>query len=406
MNQGAVLLVVVVSLASIMIRPFGVPEAVSALGGAVLLVLFGALTPFAALYAAGQGMEVYLFLAGMMLLAELALLQGVFSWAAVRLVRMAQGSAVKLFTLIYALAVIITALLSNDATAVVFTPAVAAMAAAAEIAEPRPYLLICAFVANAASFVLPISNPANLVLFDGQMPPLSIWLRLFGLASVLSIVVTYVVLWLTQRLALRGRVRLPEVTPDLTFGGRCTLAGLGGTASVLVLAAWFGWPLGALTCTLGVGCVGLVGVLARQPPWPVIRGVSWSVLPLVAGLFIMVGALDASGITTKTMRLTELGLWPIGAGLAVLSNVANNLPVGLLAAHVFSKAEVARKAAALIGVDLGPNLSVTGSLATILWLSALRRQGASMSGWRFLALGVVVMPPALVLAIWGLWLSL
>ncbi|MDE8344395.1 MAG: ArsB/NhaD family transporter, partial [Acidocella sp.] len=251
MSQGAILLVVAVSLAFMMVRPFGVPEAVPALGGAVLLVLFGALTPFAALCAAGQGMEVYLFLAGMMLLAELALLQGVFSWAAVLLARMAQGSAVKLFALIYALAVIITALLSNDATAVVFTPAVAAMAAAAEIAEPLPYLLICAFVANAASFVLPISNPANLVLFDGQMPRLSVWLRLFGLASVLSIVMTYVVLWLTQRRALRGRVRLPETVPELTRGGQYTLAGLGGTALLLVLAAWFGWPLGALTCALG-----------------------------------------------------------------------------------------------------------------------------------------------------------
>jgi arsenical pump membrane protein len=59
------------------------------------------------------------------------------------------------------------------------------------------------------------------------------------------------------------------------------------------------------------------------------------------------------------------------------------------------------RSAVLIGVDLGPNLSVTGSLATILWLTALRREGHSVSAWAFLKLGALVMPPALILAIAG-----
>ena len=404
MTQAAVLLVIAASLASMMVRPFGVSEAVPVLVGAALLVVFGVLTPFAAVQAAGQGVEVYFFLIGMMLLAELALLQGVFAWAAARLLQMAQGSAVKLFALIYALAVIITVLLSNDATAVVFTPAVAAIAAAAKIAEPLPYLLICAFVANAASFVLPISNPANLVLFGHEMPRLDVWFKLFGLASVLSIIVTYVMLWLTQRRVVCGTVELPKTMPELTQGGRWTLAGLSGTAVILVLAAWFGWPLGVVTFGLAVGCLGLVWLLGGQHPRPVLLGVSWSILPLVAGLFIMVGALDSIGVMSKAKSFTHEELLPIGAGVALLTNVANNLPIGLLASHLFPGGALMRRAVALIGVDLGPNLSVTGSLATILWMNALRRQGLSMSGWRFLGLGMVLMPPALLVAIGGLWL--
>ncbi|MBU6396757.1 MAG: anion permease [Rhodospirillales bacterium] len=404
MTQAAVLLVIAASLASMMVRPFGVSEAVPVLVGAALLVVFGVLTPFAAVQAVGQGVEVYFFLIGMMLLAELALLQGVFAWAAARLLQMAQGSAVKLFALIYALAVIITVLLSNDATAVVFTPAVAAIAAAAKIAEPLPYLLICAFVANAASFVLPISNPANLVLFGHEMPRLDVWFKLFGLASVLSIMVTYVMLWLTQRRVVCGTVELPKTMPELTQGGRWTLAGLSGTAVILVLAAWFGWPLGVVTFGLAVGCLGLVWLLGGQHPRPVLLGVSWSILPLVAGLFIMVGALDSIGVMSKAKSFTHEELLPIGAGVALLTNVANNLPIGLLASHLFPGGALVRRAVALIGVDLGPNLSVTGSLATILWMNALRRQGLSMSGWRFLGLGMVLMPPALLVAIGGLWL--
>jgi arsenical pump membrane protein len=53
----------------------------------------------------------------------------------------------------------------------------------------------------------------------------------------------------------------------------------------------------------------------------------------------------------------------------------------------------------LIGVDLGPNLSVTGSLATILWLIVLRHEGLEVGTWKFLRIGMFVMPPALVLSI-------
>jgi arsenical pump membrane protein len=82
----------------------------------------------------------------------------------------------------------------------------------------------------------------------------------------------------------------------------------------------------------------------------------------------------------------------------------NNLPVGLIAGSVIATDHVPPHiaAAALIGVDLGPNLSVTGSLATILWLAALRREGQAVGAWRFLRLGAVVMFPALILAITSL----
>ena len=86
----------------------------------------------------------------------------------------------------------------------------------------------------------------------------------------------------------------------------------------------------------------------------------------------------------------------------------NNLPVGLFAGSVVNAAHVpqAVSSAVLIGVNLGPNLSVTGSLATILWLAALRREGVEVSAWRFLKLGMVVMPPALILALTAVvWMS-
>ncbi len=119
-----------------------------------------------------------------MLLSELARREGVFDWCASVAVGHAKGSPARLFWLIYGVGVAITVFLSNDATAVVMTPAVFAATKAAKVEKPLPYLFACALVANAASFVLPISNPANLVLFGGHMPPLLEWLQEFALPSV------------------------------------------------------------------------------------------------------------------------------------------------------------------------------------------------------------------------------
>jgi arsenical pump membrane protein len=87
-------------------------------------------------------------------------------------------------------------------------------------------------------------------------------------------------------------------------------------------------------------------------------------------------------------------------GIALLSNIMNNLPSGLLAGSAVEAAHVAPRIrdSVLIGVDLGPNLSVTGSLATVLWLIALRREGIRIGTWQFLKVGLIVMPPALLLA--------
>ena len=160
----------------------------------------GTVTPDA-LRGMQRGFDVYLFLTGMMLLAELARTEGLFDWVAAVAVALARGSPQRLFALVYAVGIVVTVLLSNDATAVVLTPAVYAATRAAG-APPLPYLFICAFIANAASFMLPISNPANLVVFGGHMPPLLAWLSRFGLASLVSIGVTYLVLRLTQHRAL------------------------------------------------------------------------------------------------------------------------------------------------------------------------------------------------------------
>jgi arsenical pump membrane protein len=395
-------------------RPFNLPEAVFAVLGAALVVILGLLSAADALQGVGKGTDVYLFLIGMMLLAEVARQEGLFDWLAAVATRRAQGSARRLFVLIYAVGTLVTIVLSNDATAVVLTPAVAAAAKAAKAAEPLPYLLICAFIANAASFVLPISNPANLVIYGSHMPALMQWLPRYALPSVLSILATFAVLRFTQRRALGQTIAAEIDLPELTRGGRTAAVGIGATAVVLLGASAFDLPLGLPTAIAGAATAVLVMLLGRQAPWPILKGISWSVLPLVAGLFVLVEALDKSGLIrliAETLRAAAqhsaaIAAWGAGLGIAVGCNLINNLPAGLIAGSALQSARLPETvtSAVLIGVDLGPNLSVTGSLATILWLTALRREGMSVGAGTFLKLGLVVMPPALVLALASLFI--
>lgn len=401
--------IIALATTGVITRPFRLPEAIWALAGAAALVLLGSLSIDEALAGAEKGVDVYLFLVGMMLIAELARLHGLFDYLAALAVEHARGSPHRLFLLVYLVGTLVTVLLSNDATAIVLTPAVYAATRAAG-AKPLPYLFVCAFIANAASFVLPISNPANLVVFGARMPHLAEWLRQFALPSLASIVCTYVVLRLTQRRALNEETierRVPH--PQLSRGGKLTAIGIAAIGIVLISASALGKQLGQPTFICGTFTAAAILLLGRASPWPLLKGISWSVLPLVAGLFVLVEALVRTGVIghldgmlhAALARSVPAAAWSVGLAAAVADNLANNLPVGLVAGSVAAGDHLPSSvvSAILIGVDLGPNLSITGSLATILWLVALRREKIELGAWPFLRLGLLVMPPALIAAL-------
>jgi arsenical pump membrane protein len=401
--------IILVATACVIIRPFRWPEAIWAAAGAVLLVALGLLPVGDALIGMRKGVDVYLFLIGMMLIAELARREGLFDWMAALAVEHAKGSPQRLFLLVYIVGTIVTVLLSNDATAIVLTPAVYAATRAAG-ATPLPYLFVCAFIANAASFVLPISNPANLVVYGARMPHLLEWLRQYTLPSLASIIATYIVLRIVLNSELRAEKLARDVPrPQLSHEGKLTAWGIAAIAVVLIGASALDVQLGLPTFICGAVTAALVLLLGRQSPVPLLKDIAWGVLPLVAGLFVMVEELIRTGVIARLSALlhelvaqsASKAVWVTGFVVAIADNIGNNLPVGLVAGSVAGSDQLppAVTGAILIGVDLGPNLSVTGSLATILWLVALRREGLDVSAWRFLKIGWLVMFPALIAAL-------
>lgn len=417
MKESQIWLIWIISLFSILgvlMRPGKLPEWVWAVAGSILLIASGLVPIHTAGAAALKGTDVYFFLVGMMLLSEQARAEGLFDWVAKWATHHARGSSRRLFVLIYLAGIVVTVFLSNDATAVVLTPAVYA-AVKKSGAKPAPYLFACALIANAASFVLPISNPANLVVFNDNMPSILQWLRLFGLPSLVSIAATYLVLRIWFRKSLSAPIESPtqskedDASEKLKPEGRWTAIGLVFVVAVLMIASSAGWSLGLPTFVSATATAAMIAIKKRKWPIEILKHIAWGVIPLVAGLFIIVEAISTAGALKWVHQfLTHTGQLPVLAGklmsafgVGILANLINNLPVGLISGMAVHHPDVPQsiRNAILIGVDLGPNLSVTGSLATLLWLMALRREKEPVNGWSFFKLGLVAMPVALALSV-------
>jgi arsenical pump membrane protein len=387
--------IIAVSVALMLIRPRGLPEAYWISGGVLLLLLLRLINLQLAWRAVGRALDVCFFLIGMMLLCELAREHGVFDWLSAIAVRKANGSCLRLFTLVYALGTVVTVFLSNDATAVVLTPAILTAVRKAKV-QPLPYLFVCAFIANAASFLLPISNPANLVVFHDAMPPLGRWLLAFGVPCLLSIGTTYMVLRWVYRKELCERIEHHVEAQILDGNGKVVLASAALMIAVLLTASSLGKDLGLPTCLSALVVTAIVSIKKRTNPLRLAREISWETLALVAGLFVMVDAIESIGaiITGDLMA---------GFAVGIANNLVNNLPLGLIVGSTLHAAQARGPIteAVLIGVDLGPNLSITGSLATILWLIALRREKLNVTFWDFLRVGALAMPIALLAALSG-----
>jgi arsenical pump membrane protein len=391
------------SIAGVVARPWRLPEWCWPVAAALLLVGLQLLPAREAWQAAAAGWDVYLFIGAMMLVAELARREGLFDWLAALALERARGSPARLFALVYVVAGVVTVFMSNDATAVVLTPAVAAAARRARV-NPLPHLFACAFVANAASFALPISNPANLVVFDGALPGLARWIAVFAPAAIAATIATWLMLRWSFRRELAGAVA-DSHRPVLQRTGRAAAVVVIVAAVALMGASALHWPLGPPAALAAM--LGLAGVCAvkRETPVAALRGVSWGSLALVAGLFVIVKGLEAVGAVQALARLAAAGQgrgFDALAGLvtALASNAMNNLPAGMLAAATLSAAHASGplRSAVAVGIDLGPNLTIIGSLSTVLWLIACRREQVDISAWHFARVGALAMPVALACA--------
>ncbi len=401
-----VYVIAAVAIVLLGLRPWRLPGWIWPAGGALLAVTIGAEPARAAVAAIAGQWNVLLFILGLMVLSAAAEESGAFEWITHRLLEVARGSRRRLFVYLFLTGAAVTLVLSNDATAIALTPIVYRAVVKGGRLAPEPFLFACVFIANTASFGLPFSNPANVLILPHAQ--LGDYVHHLGPPQLAAIAINLAVLLFFFRRELQGGYAVPtRVMP----GARTirTLAAMLALVAAYVFALLKGWSLGPVAA---VGSTA-ISAIAFVNPNRIARRISWGTFALLAGLFVLLDAVTRAGFTQ--WALTELGaaarygalaIDAIAAGgAALLSNALNNLPVAVASSYVVAHPPTARLAYALIlGVDVGPNLFTTGSLATILWLSVLRGYGMQMSRRQYLRLGLLVVPATLAAGILWLWL--
>lgn len=380
-----------------------------AVPAAGVVIAIGAISPEHAWQEVERLGPVVGFLAAVLVLAHFCDVEGLFRACGAWMARRSAGRPGRLLTAVFALASAITAVLSLDATVVLLTPVVLATAARSGV-RARPHLYACAHLSNTASLLLPVSNLTNLLAFAASGLSFTRFAALMALPWLVAIAAEYLLFRRFFADDLKTAIPTPDTAeaPELplfalvTVG--CTLAGFVVASAAGVEPAWV-----ALA-----GALVLAGrALARRQATPltVVRSAAPGFLAFVLALGVVVRAVVDNGLADALRHVLPEGsglvaLLGIAALAAVLANLINNLPAVLVLLPLTATAGPGAVLAVLIGVNIGPNLTYAGSLATLLWRRIVQRHGHGVELGEFTRLGLLAVPAALVPATLALWVSL
>ena len=398
-------------LAWAVIRPREWPEAVAAVPAAALVMATGAIHLHDALAEAQRLGPVIGFLAAVLVIAQLCDGEGLFRACGAWMASRSRGRPRRLLVQVFAVAAVTTAVLSLDATVVLLTPVVFVTAARLCV-RSQPHMYACTHLANSASLLLPVSNLTNLLAFSAAGLSFGHFAGLMALPWLAAVGVEYVMLSLYFRADLStggqqavesgtGEASLPTFTITVVA---LTLAGFALASAAGVNPAW-----AALAGAVVLAARGLAQ--RRTSLGGLIRAADVPFLLFVLGLGVVVRAVVDNGLSGALRPLLPSGtslpaLLAIAALAAVVANLINNLPAVLVLLPLAAPSGAGAILAVLLGVNIGPNLTYTGSLATLLWRRILHQHGSAPSLREFTILGLLTVPAGLALAAVALWAGL
>jgi arsenical pump membrane protein len=391
-------------LALVVVRPRRWNEAWWTMLGAAMMLLLGLVSPREAIDATLAGKNALLFLLSLLALSLLVGKSGFFDWAAIRCARVAKGNARSLYRNAFVLGAIVTAILSLDTTAVILTPVMLALVKRLKL-PAAPYIILCAFIANVGSLMLPISNLTNILFADAFHLTFAAFAARMIAPQLVALATTYTLLRWRFRRELPNwfdGASLPEpasVVPNRAYFLVCM------SVLVVVLVCYFLAPLVGLepyvVAFAGSGLLAIAGTATGRVRMRAVGELSWGVFPFVIGLFIVVQGLENLGIVEVSSEWlihmspgSPKSLLATAGATTVASNIVNNLPAALIARSVLlrSHAHVSTVLSTLVGADVGPLVTPFGSLATMLVFALARREGEEVRTGRLMILGLWAVP--------------
>jgi Na+/H+ antiporter NhaD/arsenite permease-like protein len=372
-------------------------RATIALVGAALLVAFGVLTQEQAFHSLDLG--TLLLLAAMMVINTNLRLAGFFGLVGSRVLRLAKTPRMLLGLVILASGVL-SALFLNDPVCLLFTPLVVQITLRLR-RNPVPYLVGLATAANVGSTATITGNPQNLIIGQASGIPYLTFLLSLGPVALIGLLICWVVIMLvyprefTGRLELVGPLPEPTVYPPLLR--RTTLVVI-----VLLFAFLGGLPI-ASSAAVAAGAL----LISRLRPHKLLD-IDWELLAFFAGLFVVTGAIEVTGVSERIFSaiapVLQGGVASLSIATGVLSNVVSNVPAVLLLRPEIPTLPNPGQAWLTLAMasTLAGNLTLLGSAANLIVAEVAAGQGVKLGFMAYLRAGIPITILTILVGIWWL----